>query len=86
MNDRTGLWAGLAGIGLVALCCGGPLLFGAVGVLSVSALAGWTIPVVLSGVGLLVIVAGLVWYVRVRRTHAASKCCDDRTGTSLRNL
>ncbi len=31
MTDRSTLWAGLAGIGLVALCCALPLLVVAIG-------------------------------------------------------
>lgn len=86
MNERPSLWAGLTGIGLVALCCGAPLLIGAIGVLSVSALARWATHVILPTIGLLVVVAGLVLYFRFCRAHVASQRCDDSTGIASRNL
>jgi NADH:ubiquinone oxidoreductase subunit 2 (subunit N) len=86
MSDRTGLWAGLAGIVLVLACCGGPFLVGAIGVLSVSALAVWATRIALPAAGLLVVVAGLFFYLRFRRTHADSGCCDERAGKSSRKL
>ena len=85
MNDRTGIWAGLAGIGLLAVCCGGPLLIGAIGAAGVSVLLGWTTHALIPAAGLLVVMAGLAFYLRSRRARAASECCDDRTGTPLRN-
>jgi len=82
MSDRTGLWAGLAGIVLVLACCGGPFLV----VLSVSALAVWATRIALPAAGVLVVVAGLFFYLRFRRTHADSGCCDERAGKSSRKL
>lgn len=83
MNDRAGIWAGLAGIVLVALCCGGPLLVGAIGA---SALLAWGTHFILPAVGLLVVVLALVFYLRLRRTHATRDCCDDRSTAPPRNL
>lgn len=83
MSDRTGLWAGLAAVGLLTVCCGGPLLIGAI---SASVLLGWATHAFIPVTGLLVVVAGLAVYLRSRRARAGSECCDDRTGTPLRNL
>lgn len=86
MNDRTGLWAGLAGVGLVVACCGGPLLLGAIGAVSASVLLGWATHALFPALGLLVALATLVLYLRSRRTHATVGCRDDRRGTPARNL
>lgn len=85
MNDRTGIWAGLAGIGLLVICCGGPLLIGAIGVLSASALLGWATHIVLPAAGLLVVVLAFAFYLRSRRGHARD-CCDDGSATPPRNV
>jgi membrane protein implicated in regulation of membrane protease activity len=86
MNERPTLWASLAGIGLVALCCGGPLLIGAIGALSASALLGWATHIVLPAAGLLAVVVALVFYLRFRRARAAHGCCEEQTETPVRNL
>jgi hypothetical protein len=86
MNERPTLWAALAGIGLVMVCCGGPLLVGAIGVLSASAVLSWANHIFLPATGLLAGVAALVLYRRFRRAHTTSACCEARTDTPPRNL
>ena len=86
MNERPTLWAALAGIGLVAVCCGGPLLIGAIGVLSASVLLAWITHIFLPATGLLAGVVALVFYRRFHRAHAVSACGEDRTATPSRNL
>jgi hypothetical protein len=81
MNERPMLWTGLPGIGLVVLCCGGPLLVGAIGV---SALLTWGTHFIWPAAGLVIVAVALVLYSRFRRTHAASERCDDPTGAPSR--
>lgn len=83
MTDRSTLWAGLAGIGLVALCCALPLLVVAIGA---SALLAWATHSILVAAGSLIVAAMLVLCSRFRRTRAASECCNEPTGTPLRKL
>lgn len=75
MNERPTFWAALAGIGLVTVCCGEPLLVGAFGVLSASALLGLATYLAWPAVALLAGGMPLV-YRRFRRTHTVSKRCE----------
>jgi len=86
MNERPPFWAALAGIGLVTVCCGGPLLVGAIGVLSASALLGWATYLAWPAVALMAGVMALVFYRRFRRTHTVSGRCDGRMGASSESL
>lgn len=86
MANGSTLWAGLAGTGLVAACCGAPLLAGAIGAVGLSALLAWGTRIILPAAGLAIVAASLVLYSRFRRTRVPSACCDDRPGTPARNL
>ncbi len=86
MNERPTFWAALAGIGLVTVCCGGPLLVGAIGVLSASALLGWATYLAWPAVALLAGVMALFFYCRFRRTHTVSERCAGRASTSSGSL
>lgn len=69
MNERPPFWAALAGIGLVTVCCGGPLLVGAIGGLSALALLGWATYLAWPAVALLAGVMALVFCRRFSRTY-----------------
>lgn len=86
MNEHLTFWAALAGIGLFTVCCGGPLLVGAIGVLSATALLGWATYLAWPAVALLAGVMALVFYRRFRRMHTVSECCEDRASTSSGSL
>ncbi len=86
MNEGPTFWAALAGIGLVTVCCGGPLLVSAIGVLSASALLGWATYLAWPAVALLAGVMALVFYRRFRRTHTVSERCEGRASTSSGSL
>lgn len=87
MNERPPFWAAIAGIGLVTVCCGGPLLVGAIGVLSASALLGWATYLAWPAVALLLAgVMALVFYRRFRRTHTVSEHCEGSASTSSGSL
>lgn len=84
MPNRSTLWATLGGAGLVAVCCGAPLLAGAIGALGFSALLAWGTRI-LPVVGLAIVAATLVFYLRFRRAHAPSSWCGDRSVTPSGN-
>lgn len=59
MNDRTNMPIGVIAAVLVALCCGAPLLIGALGALGTAGLMAWlfesvyvVVPVLFVGLGL----------------------------------
>jgi hypothetical protein len=85
MDNRSTIWAGLAGLGLALFCCGGPLLIGAISALSMSALVVWGGHIILPTASVAIVVAALALYARFRRFHAPG-CCDARPGTPERNL
>jgi len=85
MPNRSTLWAGLGGAGLVAVCCGAPLLAGAIGALGFSALLAWGTRIILPVAGLAIVAMALVVYPRFRRARAQTSCCGDRNVTSSGN-
>ncbi|MDE2167640.1 MAG: hypothetical protein KGJ66_15050 [Alphaproteobacteria bacterium] len=85
MIDRSPLWAGGAGVALVAACCGIPLLAGVLGTASVTALLLWGVRILVPAIGLAIVTAALVFYFRFRRVCAQSARCDERPGTPARN-
>ena len=85
MANRSALWADLAGTGSVAICCGAPLPTGAIGTLGVATLLAWGTGVIIPAVALVIAAAALGLYLRFRRTHASSECCDDGIALPSRN-
>ncbi len=86
MNERSTIWAAVAGIGLVTVCCGGPVLIGALSILSASVLLGWATHIFFPTAILLAVVVGVVGYARFRRTRAAIESCSNRSDKPARTL
>jgi len=86
MADRSTLWAGLGGGGLLATCCGLPVLASAIGTTGIASVLTWRARAVLPIIGLPAVAGAVVLFLRGRRKHLAAICCDNPARPISRSL